>query len=60
MFVTSTVCVLVFLYITSVACRADREPECSRFHYEEQLLVKMVRMEFNVNAYSTDLTVFRR
>ncbi|KAH3872653.1 short-chain collagen C4-like [Dreissena polymorpha] len=48
MFVASTVCFLVFMYVASVACRADREPECSRFHYEEQLLEKMVRMEFNV------------
>ncbi|XP_052268979.1 short-chain collagen C4-like [Dreissena polymorpha] len=48
MFVRCEVCVLVFLYVQSVASRVDREPECSRFHYDEKLLEKMVRMEFNV------------
>ncbi|KAH3871403.1 hypothetical protein DPMN_034603 [Dreissena polymorpha] len=48
MFVKCAVCVFVFLYVKSVASRVERELECSRFHYDERLLEKMVRMEFNV------------
>jgi len=37
--------VFVLLQCTAVICS---EPSCSRFHYEEKLLEKMVRLEFQV------------
>ena len=37
--------VFVLLQFTAVICN---EPGCSRFHYEEKLLEKMVRLEFQV------------
>ncbi|KAH3871391.1 hypothetical protein DPMN_034591 [Dreissena polymorpha] len=39
---------VVSVWIESGKCRVDREPKCSRFLYEEQLLEKLVRMEFNI------------
>jgi len=37
--------VFALLQFTAVICS---EPGCSRFHYEEKLLEKMVRLEFQV------------
>ncbi|KAH3871389.1 hypothetical protein DPMN_034589 [Dreissena polymorpha] len=45
------------MHVHSVACRTDREPECSRFHYEKQLLEKMVRMEFNMERLQQRLDI---
>ncbi|XP_053398352.1 complement C1q-like protein 4 [Mercenaria mercenaria] len=40
---------LLFLVLFYVECRSAPEPLCSKFSYDEQLLEKMVRVEFNVN-----------
>ncbi|XP_052762233.1 uncharacterized protein LOC128204869 [Mya arenaria] len=36
--------------VTFGAVYSEREPACSRFHYEEKLLEKMVRSEFKMDA----------
>ena len=41
---------VIYLLNSSGNCR---EPHCTKFAYEEQLLEKMVRMEFNVERMST-------
>ena len=43
--------VLLHLLTTSVS----DEPKCSKFSFEEQLLEKMVRMEFEVEKFSKGL-----
>ncbi|KAH3861353.1 hypothetical protein DPMN_024280 [Dreissena polymorpha] len=42
---------LVILWVPVPASRLGREPECSCFHYEEQLLEKMVRIELCSGSY---------
>lgn len=44
--------ILILILITSTlqkGCLSAPEPLCSKFSYDEQLLEKMIRMEFNVN-----------
>ena len=48
------VCTVFVIYLLSRSCKC-REPHCTKFAYEEQLLEKMVRMEFNVERMSTSM-----
>ena len=43
---------VIYLLSRSGKCK---EPHCSKFAYEEQLLEKMVRMEFNVERMSISI-----
>ncbi|XP_052791021.1 uncharacterized protein LOC128225024 [Mya arenaria] len=50
------VCLLIICSTT--ATRA--EPECSRFHYEEKTLEKMVRLEFLMEQFKNEMGNFRK
>jgi len=46
---------LALLCTVFVSCSAvmAREPQCSRFHYEEQLLEKVIRSEIRMETLDT-------
>ncbi|XP_052819804.1 EMILIN-2-like [Mya arenaria] len=48
------------IFVIFFVCMSDRfafgnEPHCSKFHYEEKLLEKLVRMEFNMEQRGKEL-----
>ena len=42
-----------FLLFTLCSAIMAREPQCSRFHYEEQLLEKVIRSEIRMETLDT-------
>lgn len=38
----------ILFVILNIVCRVKCEPRCSKFDFEENLLEKMIRLEFNV------------
>ncbi|WAQ95331.1 hypothetical protein MAR_028021 [Mya arenaria] len=50
---------LVCLIVLCSATSTRAEPECSRFHYEEKTLEKMVRLEFLVEQFKVEMDNFR-
>ena len=44
-----------FVRLHLLATSVSNEPKCTKFSFEEQLLEKMVRMEFEVEKFSKSL-----
>lgn len=53
-------CLTIFISISFSLCHIREEPICSKFHYEEQLLEKMVRMEHASGLMSEDFKQLTR
>ncbi|KAL4217452.1 hypothetical protein ACF0H5_023902 [Mactra antiquata] len=46
---------IIVLYLTVSGRYVQSEPSCSKYDYEEKLLVKMVRIEFQMEQYKTQM-----
>jgi len=46
-------CFFLFVLLTLCSSVMAREPHCSRFHYEEQLLEKVIRSEIRMETLDT-------
>ncbi|KAH3863872.1 EMILIN-2-like [Dreissena polymorpha] len=46
---------MIKVILICLVLRVRAEPQCSKFHYEEQLLEKMVRMEFQMEQRNKEL-----
>ncbi|WAQ95330.1 hypothetical protein MAR_028020 [Mya arenaria] len=58
-----TVCKMMKLVCLLLSCFTTvthAEPECSRYHYEEKTLEKMVRLEFVVEQFKVEMDNFRK
>ena len=50
----SSMIVIGVVFLPIICIRAS-EPQCSKFHYEEKLLEKMIRLEISVEAMKKDI-----
>jgi len=53
------VLVLVFSLMLFFSITTSREPHCSKFHYEEQLLEKVIRGEIKVEHFVAEVDKIR-